>query len=58
MWIIIAGTVIASMISSALLLSTLNVGRRGDNWAEASAPQTPPKKGKRFNKPATHAGSR
>ncbi len=58
MWIIIAGTVIASMISSALLLASLSVGKRGDDWTEASEPQVSPQKGSYFNKPARHAGPR
>lgn len=59
MWIIIAGTVIASMISCALLLSSLHVGRRGDEWEEAPEQRAAPKKKTaRLNKPATHAGSR
>ncbi len=58
MWIIIAGTVIASMISSVLLLASLSVGKRGDDWAEASEPQVSPQRGKYFNQPAPHAGPR
>ena len=57
MWIIIAGTVIASMISSVVLLASLAVGKRGDAWEGEETieqPATAPNV-QRFNKPATHA---
>jgi hypothetical protein len=58
MWIIIAGTVIASIITSALLLSSLSVGKRGDDWSEAAVVRAAQKKNNRFGKPATQAGPR
>lgn len=55
MWIIIAGTVIASMISSAVLLASLAVGKRGDEWeAQVEQPAHTPK-APRFGKPAIRA---
>lgn len=54
MWIIIAGTVIVSMISSALLLSSLAVGKRGDEWEETVEQPVAAPKAQRFGKPATH----
>lgn len=55
MWIIIAGTVIASMISSVLLLSAVATGKRGDEWTEETYEQpAPAPKAQRFNKTSPH----
>lgn len=55
MWIIIAGTLIASLISSALLISALAVGKRSDEWEEPVEQPAPAPKARRFGKPATRA---
>lgn len=56
MWIIIAGTVIASMISSVLLLSAVAAGKRGDDWIEETyeQPASATAKVQRFNKTSPH----